>query len=83
MREIPRKSDLIKKIQNLLSGLEDRKAVSEWAFDIYNDDSLRISDPVISNYLEILGAVDLPSSDRNYLYTEEDFKEWIIELNRS
>ncbi|BDR55743.1 hypothetical protein KIMC2_03050 [Xylocopilactobacillus apis] len=53
------------------------------AFDIYNDDSLRISDPMISNYLEMLGAVDLPSSDRNYLYTEEDFREWISELNCS
>ncbi|BDR55722.1 hypothetical protein [Xylocopilactobacillus apis] len=83
MREIPRKSDLIKKIQNLISGHESRKTVSEWAFDIYNDDSLRISDPMISNYLEMLGAVDLPSSDRNYLYTEEDFREWISELHRS
>ncbi|BDR60610.1 hypothetical protein KIM322_08710 [Lactobacillus xylocopicola] len=58
MREIPRKSDLITKMQNLISGHESRKTVSEWAFDIYNDDSLRISDPMISNYLEMLGAVD-------------------------
>ncbi|MFC0075292.1 hypothetical protein ACFFL1_17235 [Samsonia erythrinae] len=81
MRKIPEKIDLINKIRGLISGCEDRKSVSEWAFDIYNDDSLRISDPIVSNYLEILGAVDLPSSDREYLYTENDFNEWINALS--
>ncbi|WP_226373487.1 MULTISPECIES: hypothetical protein [Pectobacterium] len=81
MKKLPHRDDLIRKIRALLSGDEDRSSVSEWAFDIYNDDSLKISDSLVSEYLELLGAVDLPSSDRDYLYTDDDFNEWLSDLN--
>lgn len=77
----PQRIDLISKISGILSGQEDRGSVSEWAVNIFDNDDLKISDPIVLNYLKILGAVDLPSSDRDYLYTEEDLKEWIVELS--
>jgi hypothetical protein len=81
MSTIPKLADLNLKISGIISGKEDRCAVSEWAVSIFDDDSLRISNPIILKYLKLLGAVDLPSSDRKYLYTDEDLKAWIIELN--
>ncbi|WP_411704763.1 hypothetical protein [Edaphovirga cremea] len=77
----PLRNDLILKISGILSGHEDRKSVSKWAVSIFDDDSLRVSDSIILNYLKLLGAVDLPSSDRDFLYTNEDLKEWLSELN--
>lgn len=48
--------------------------MSEWAFNIFDDDSLRLKDPNILKYLKLLGAVDLPSSDRGFLYTDDDLR---------
>ena len=76
----PNRIDLINKLLGILSGTENRSDVSEWAVNIFEDDSLRINDSVVLNYLKLLGAVDLPSTDRDYLYTDDDLLHWIIEL---
>ncbi|WP_330986199.1 MULTISPECIES: hypothetical protein [Enterobacterales] len=76
----PQRIDLINKILNLLSSTEKRTDVSEWAVNIFEDDSLRIKDSITLKYLKLLGAVDLPSTDRDYLYTDDDFLYWISEL---
>ncbi|MCT2387926.1 hypothetical protein [Erwinia pyrifoliae] len=78
----PQRADIVEKISSVLSGKEKRTNVSEWAVNIFDDDSLRISDPVVLNYIKLLGAVDLPSTDRDYLYTDEDLREWINEIER-
>ena len=59
--------DIINKILNILAGNAKRDDVSEWAFNIFDDDSLRLDDPVVLKYLKLPGAVDLPSSDRDFL----------------
>lgn len=74
--------DLISKISDVLAGLLTRKDVSEWAVNIFNDDNIRLSDPIIIKYLQILGGIDLPAPDREYLYMNEDLEEWIIELRK-
>lgn len=74
---------LVGKISGLLSGSETRQAVSEWAFNIYANDFIEISDPLISHYLEVLGAVDTLSTDREYLYTAEDFMVWMSDLQQA
>lgn len=53
--------DIIDKISDILAGNAKRDDVSEWAFNIFDDDSLRLKDPIIFKYLKLLGAVDLPS----------------------
>lgn len=80
MRSEPTRSDIVERISNLLSGSVKRREVTEWAFEIFDDD-LRINDPVVAEYLKILGAVDLPADDREYLYTEDDLSGWIAELS--
>ena len=72
--------DIIDKISDILVGNAKRDCVSEWAFSIFDDDSLRLEDPVVLKYLKLLGAVDLPSSDRDFLYTDDDLRHWITEI---
>lgn len=72
--------DIIDKISDILAGNAKRDDVSEWAFNIFDDVSLRLEDPVILKYLKLLGAVDLPSSDRDFLYTDDDLRHWINEI---
>lgn len=79
----PKRIELIDKILLIINGQESRCDVSKWAVDIFMDDSLRIKDPVVLKYLKILGAVDLPSTDREYLYTVDDLKTWIIEIGNN
>lgn len=78
----PSRIDLINKLLKILSNTEKRSDVSEWAVGIFEDDSLRLHDPVVLNYLKLLGAVDLPSTDRDYLYTDDDLLYWISELKK-
>ncbi len=55
----PNRNDLIKRISNILSGKERRTDVAEWAVSVFDDDSLRIKDFLVVNYIQLLGAVDL------------------------
>ncbi|MBD2816713.1 hypothetical protein ID850_18735 [Xenorhabdus sp. Flor] len=80
MKIEPTRNDLVEKISNILSGKEQRIDVAEWAVNIFDDDSFKINDLVVVNYIQLLGAVDLPSTDREYLYTDDDLKGWITEI---
>lgn len=76
----PQRGDIINKISNILAGDANRDDVSEWALNIFDDDSLRLYDPIVLKYLKLPGAVDLPSSERDFLYTDDDLRHWIIEI---
>jgi hypothetical protein len=77
---MPTRDDLLRKLEGLCAGTETRDEVSEWATAIIDDSSLKINDQVVWQVLKRLGAVDLIASDRDYLYTIEDFEEWRAEL---
>ncbi len=81
MKNLPSRQALREIIQQLYSGSIERCQVSEWAFLIIDDDDIRVTDQVAWNIIKNLGAVDLPSSDRDYLYNNEDFVDWLKLLN--
>ncbi|WJY13395.1 hypothetical protein PCO82_12455 [Pectobacteriaceae bacterium CE90] len=81
MNTLPSRQMLKKIIQQLISGVVNRSQVSEWAFSIIDNDEIRVTDQVVWKTLECLGAVDLPSTDRDYLYGEDDFICWLKELD--
>ncbi|MBD1378583.1 hypothetical protein ID864_23540 [Erwinia aphidicola] len=64
-----------------MSGDIDRMSASEWAINIVDDDHVRITDSTIWKILQCLGSVDLPTTDRDYLYENDDFIAWLSELN--
>lgn len=82
MNTEPTHLDITEKLSGIVTGKQSRAAVAEWAFTLMDDDSLRIRDALILHYLTLAGAVDLPSTDRPYLYTDEDIADWISELTK-
>lgn len=76
----PQCGDIINKISNILAGDAKRDDVSEWALNMFDDDSLRLYDTVVLKYLKLPGAVDLPSSERGFLYTDDDLRHRITEI---
>jgi hypothetical protein len=41
---------------------------------------VRVADPSLWKALELIGAADLPSTDRPFLYEEADFQECLSQL---
>jgi hypothetical protein len=77
---MPTRDELIERLQRLCVGQESREHTATWAMSIIDDDSLRVTDQLVWTVLKKLGAVDLPSPDREFLYTVSDFEEWLSEL---
>lgn len=80
MNSVLTRQDLISTIQGIIDNTLDRDAVSAWAFKLIDDDATQFEETAILDHLIYLGALDLPSTDRDYLYTTEDLKEWIKQL---
>ncbi|QNW97586.1 hypothetical protein IC797_15005 [Acinetobacter seifertii] len=70
--------EVLLKLDYLFNEIETRESVAKWAFSMLNDNDLVI-DQVVWNTLVRMGAVDIidVNSKDGYLYTKEDFKEWI------
>jgi len=79
-QSMPTRDDLIGRLQRLCSGQENRADVAAWAMSIIDDDSLRVTDQLVWVVLKRLAGVDSPAPDREYLFTDIDFKEWLSEL---
>lgn len=76
----PTRDDLLLMLENLCSGKTNRADVAAWAFSIIEDDTIRVTDGAVRDVLKGLGAVDIPASDRDFLYTEDGFTEWAARL---
>ncbi len=68
-------------LKKLISGQIERRIASEWAMKYLLQDNLLL-DSQLYDVISAIGAVDLPSTDRDYLYQINDFKEWLKELER-
>ena len=77
---LPTRDDLISKIESLMHNTETREAVAAWAMAVIDDDAIDVTDARVWEVLKNLGGADLLCNDRPYLYTNEDFAEWVIEL---
>lgn len=71
----PTPAEVVVVIDELIAGTRSRQDVANWAFTLFSDDDLNLSERV-ADTLESLGAVDLVGGDRPYLYTEDDFIKW-------
>lgn len=81
----PTLSELVEKLQQLLSGDISREEASDWATPwITRFCDFEFGDPKtdrkIRNALDCLSGADTPTTDRPYLYGESDFERWLAEL---
>lgn len=81
---VPSRSEVAEHLRELIRNPATREATAEWASEyiVFDEPQLypRVEDPVVSEMLQRLSAVDLPSTDRRYLYAETDFVAWLEEL---
>lgn len=82
MTREPTRKNIIMLLEKLLNNEITRDELSTWAQKYYLDDTYMNSDDMVNKFLSILGGVNLAGYDREYLYMEVDFKEWIRELKQ-
>lgn len=80
MKKQPTRESAITVIEQLLQGLIAREYVAEWAFSIIDDQDVVVTDKVLWEVIQCLGTVDLVAPDRDYLYENVDFNEWLNSL---
>jgi hypothetical protein len=78
--DLPSRNEIVEITQRMLSGALTRSAVSEWACTWVVDGNCRVSDYEAWDAIVLLGAADMISTDRPYLYNEEDFVEMMKTL---
>ncbi len=77
--EVPTKSEVVQKLQELIRGEISPGAASDWARGWITRLEL-ISDPKVRRAIDCLYGADSPSTDRPYLYVRSDFERWLQEL---
>ncbi|EBG0214318.1 hypothetical protein H9V85_003025 [Salmonella enterica subsp. enterica serovar Louisiana] len=77
MNAFPTRHEIASIINRLKTGAVDRTYAAQWAFSIIDADDIRVTDQVAWKVIQSLGAVDLPSSDRDYLYGIDDLNDWL------
>lgn len=67
---------VLQKIRALRAWSESREVVAAWPGAIMDDDAVEITDMEVWKAIKRLGGADLPGSEENYLYGDEDFLDW-------
>jgi hypothetical protein len=78
----PTREALLRLLDQLAADTVSRAEVATWALALVDDDEQAFADRAVLQGLKRLGSVDLPSSDRRYLYGDEDFAGWRADLLR-
>ena len=76
----PTRPEVATVLRELINDECTRQSASAWACDWLLGDA-RVSDPVVWEALELLGAADLISTDRPFLYNDEDFRASLDKLS--
>lgn len=78
------RADVEVRLERLVRGDADLAEVADWAmeFIICDDPQLypEIADAAVWRALTALSGADLPTTDREYLHDENDFRSWLGEL---
>jgi hypothetical protein len=79
--EPPSKIEVEGKLCDLLAGKVLREEVADWASQWVRMSNPSVQDPQIWTALERLSGADLISTDRPYLYDQQDFDAWLKDLS--
>ncbi|MBB6451659.1 hypothetical protein HNQ94_000080 [Salirhabdus euzebyi] len=73
----PNMSEIIKRLEKVLSGELKREDISDWASLYVMDDEPNVDDENVWEMLKIMSGIDILDSPTTYLYNQEDIKQWI------
>lgn len=77
---IPTLECAIEKLDFLVQKKLSRAEVANWA-EVWVVRLDEIDDVKLCKAIDWISGVDAPTADRPYLYNEDDFKSWIVELS--
>lgn len=84
----PSRDDVLATLRELLDGKIDREQASAWASRWLVEDHIagrevRVTDQAAWQTLTSIAGADNYGGDRPYLYGNEDFATWVVELMAS
>ena len=81
---VPSRAEVAERLRELIRDPSTRAITADWASEYIVFDAPQIyppvDDPIVLEMLQRLSMADGPSTDRRYLYGEEDFVAWLEEL---
>ncbi len=82
--QVPSRQQMAEVLESLIQDETKRREISEWAgeYIIFDNPQLypEVTDPAVWRTLKFLMGADLISTDREFLHTVEDFREWLNEI---
>jgi hypothetical protein len=78
--QVPSREDVELRLNDLIAGRIRREPIADWAKQWILPDAPHVDDPAVWRALTKLAAADMVTTDRPYLYGEEDFRDWLAEL---
>lgn len=79
----PTVSEIINRLDLVLTDGMTREEVSDWASYYVMADNPTIDDENVWELLKIISGIDILDSPKTYLHNEEDIKDWIKKATKS
>ncbi len=79
----PTKEDIAKFIECLIEDTTLRDAIADWATYWYFNDQFHLTNEGIRGTLYLLMGADAITIDRPFLFQEEDFRDWLDQLQQT
>lgn len=76
----PTKREVEARLIGLVKGNVSREEVADWAAKWVRMDDPKVDDSAVWKALTRLSGADMISTDRPYLYDENEFNSWLEEL---
>lgn len=70
-------NEVIEKLNQVINKNISRVEASDWAMIFILDDEMYIDNSNAWELLKLVGAVDLMDAPGEYLYSNNDFRQWI------
>ena len=78
--EVPTRKEVEQQLTELIQGQTNRESIAAWAGRWILPGAPPVEAPAVWDALLKLVAADMETTDRPYLYGEEDFRDWLAEL---
>jgi hypothetical protein len=80
MRE-PTKKEIIDKLELVLQNKLTKEEVADWASKYVMTYDHLVTDLVVFDILTVVSGLDTPESPGEYMYDDEDIRDWIKEFS--
>jgi hypothetical protein len=76
-QSVPTRTETRRMLTALADGTKPREEVADWALQWVRLPDPEVQDRAVWRALVALSGADLPTTDRDYLHGEVDFRDWL------